>query len=85
MNKFLLHKSDAGEVKVDVLLKNETVWFTQKKIAELFSVQIPAISKHLKNIFETKNFQKTQLFPKWKQLQMMVKNIRQNFTIWMKC
>ncbi|MHA1540774.1 MAG: virulence RhuM family protein [Alphaproteobacteria bacterium] len=54
MNKFLLYKSDTGEVKVDVLLKNETVWLAQKKIAELFSVQIPAISKHLKNIFETK-------------------------------
>lgn len=38
--------------RVDVLIKDETMWLTQKQIAELFNVQIPAISKHLKNIFE---------------------------------
>ncbi len=53
MSKFLLYKTDTGKIKIDVLLKNETVWLTQKKIAELFDVQIPAVSKHLKNIFET--------------------------------
>lgn len=45
-----------GEVgdgpRVSVLIKDETMWLTQKQIAELFNVQTPAISKHLKNIFE---------------------------------
>ncbi len=49
--EFLLYKTDSGAVKVDVLLKNETIWLQQSKIAELFEVNIPAISKHLKNIF----------------------------------
>jgi hypothetical protein len=40
-------------VKVDVLLQNETIWMPQKKMAELFDVNIPAVSKHLKNIFES--------------------------------
>lgn len=38
---------------MEVFLKDETVWLTQKALAELFGVQVPAISKHLKNIFES--------------------------------
>ncbi|MCF8297614.1 MAG: virulence RhuM family protein [Saprospiraceae bacterium] len=55
---FLLYKTPNGDVKVDVLLQNETIWMPQKKIAELFDVNIPAISKHLKNIFESGELQK---------------------------
>ena len=51
--QFLLYKTDKGDVKVDVLLQNETIWLPQNKIAELFDVQRPAITKHLKNIFES--------------------------------
>ncbi len=50
---FLLYKTDNGDIKVDVLLQNKTIWMPQKNIAELFGVGIPAISKHLKNIFES--------------------------------
>lgn len=50
---FLLYKTDNGDVKVDVLLNNKTIWMPQKNIAELFGVGVPAISKHLKNIFES--------------------------------
>jgi hypothetical protein len=52
LNKFILYTAPSGEVRVDVLLQNESVWLTQKAIAELFGVQVPAISKHFKNIFE---------------------------------
>ncbi len=51
--EFLLYKTPNGDIKVDVLLQNETIWMPQKKIAELFDVQRPAITKHLKNIFES--------------------------------
>lgn len=50
---FLLYKTDSGEVKVDVLLQNKTIWMPQKNIAMLFDVGVPAISKHLKNIFKS--------------------------------
>lgn len=40
-------------MKVDVFFKDETVWLTQKALAELFGVQVPGINKHLKNIFES--------------------------------
>ena len=52
-SKILLYQTPSGEIKVDVLFQDETFWMTQKKIAELFGVQRPAITKHLKNIFES--------------------------------
>lgn len=50
---FILYTAPNGEIRVDVLLQNESVWLTQKAIADLFGVQRPAITKHLGNIFET--------------------------------
>jgi hypothetical protein len=52
-DQFLLYTAPDGAVKVDVFVKEETVWLTQKALAELFGVQRPAITKHLGNIFET--------------------------------
>ncbi|PCK05870.1 MAG: cell filamentation protein Fic [Alteromonadaceae bacterium] len=51
--EFLLYTAPNGQVKVEVLLNNETLWLTQKRMAELFGVQRPAITKHLKNIFDS--------------------------------
>lgn len=56
-SEFLLYTAPNGEVKVEVLLSGETIWLTQKRIAELFGVGVPAISKHLKNIFESGELQ----------------------------
>ena len=53
LSKFILYTAPSGVVRVDVLLQNESVWLTQKAIAELFGVQRPAITKHLINIFES--------------------------------
>ena len=53
LTEFLLYKSPNGDIKIDVLLQNETIWLPQKKISLLFDVQRPAITKHLKNIFES--------------------------------
>ena len=52
-NQFLLYTASDGAVKVEVFVKEETVWLTQKALAELFGVKVPAINKHLKNIFES--------------------------------
>jgi len=51
--EFLLYTAPNGMVKVEVLLSNESIWLTQKRMAELFGVGVPAISKHLKNIFDS--------------------------------
>jgi len=50
---FVIFKIDNAKVNIDVLIQGETLWLTQKQIAQLFEVNVPAISKHLKNIFET--------------------------------
>ncbi|HVC09524.1 MAG TPA: virulence RhuM family protein [Elusimicrobiota bacterium] len=50
---FLLYTAPDGAVKVDVFFKDETVWLTQKALAELFGIQRPTITKHLGNIFAT--------------------------------
>jgi len=55
--EFLLYTAPNGAIKVEVLLSNETIWLTQKRMAELFNVGVPAISKHLKNIFESNELQ----------------------------
>ncbi len=51
--EFLLYTTPGGKVKVEIFLRDENIWLTQDKIALLFGVQRPAITKHLKNIFET--------------------------------
>jgi len=50
--QFLMYSTPQENIKVDVVVKDETIWLTQKAMAALFGVQIPAINKHLKNIFE---------------------------------
>ncbi|MBN2686015.1 MAG: virulence RhuM family protein, partial [Pontiellaceae bacterium] len=51
MTDFLLYTAPDGAVKVECVLHDETIWLTQKRISELFDVGIPAISKHLDNIY----------------------------------
>lgn len=55
--EFLLYTAPGGTIKVEVLLSNESIWLTQERMAELFGVQRPAITKHLKNIFESNELQ----------------------------
>ena len=55
--EFLLYATPNGKVKVEIFLRDETVWLTQKKMAELFGVGVPAVNKHLKNIFESDELQ----------------------------
>ncbi len=50
---FVLYTDESGNIRVEAYIKDETIWLTQKSMAELFGVGVPAISKHLKNIFES--------------------------------
>lgn len=51
--EFLIFQIEGKENGVQVMYQNETIWCTQKAMAQLFDVGVPAISKHLKNIFES--------------------------------
>ncbi|TZF85541.1 virulence RhuM family protein (plasmid) [Pedobacter sp. BS3] len=55
----LLFNTTDQKVNVSVYFQNGTFWLTQKAMAELFGVNVPAVSKHLKNIFETKELDQT--------------------------
>jgi len=57
-SNFVLFKTEKGKVNIDVFFQNDTLWLTQKMMAELFEIQTPAVSKHLKNIYEEGELQK---------------------------
>lgn len=57
-SEFLLYTAPNGDIKVEVLLSDETIWLTQKRMAELFGVGVPAVSKHLENIYESGELQR---------------------------
>lgn len=59
LTDFLLYTAPDGAVKIEVILQNESVWLTQKAIAQLFGVNPPAISKHLTNIYDSGELDKT--------------------------
>jgi len=51
--EIIFYQTEDGQTRLEVRLHDETVWLTQKALSELFGVQVPAINKHLKNIFES--------------------------------
>ncbi|ATZ04523.1 TPA: virulence RhuM family protein [Streptococcus suis] len=50
--QFLIYRAENDQEKASVIVSDETIWASQKEMARLFDVGVPAISKHLKNIFE---------------------------------
>lgn len=57
-SNILLYETDEGKINVDVILKDETIWLTQKSMADLFECSSDNISLHLKNIFQEKELDK---------------------------
>lgn len=51
--EIVLYTTPDGTIKIDTIFQDETIWLTQAKMVELFDVKVPAISKYLKNIFES--------------------------------
>lgn len=63
-SNILLHETNEGKINVDVILKDETIWLTQKSMAELFECSPDNISLHLKNIFEENELDKNSTVEK---------------------
>lgn len=59
--QFLLYNMPDDTGNVQVVIKDETIWCTQKAMAQLFGVGVPAISKHLSRIYEEKELNKPQI------------------------
>ncbi|MFH0947376.1 MAG: virulence RhuM family protein [Elusimicrobiota bacterium] len=77
--EFLLYKTPNGKVKVEMFLHNQNIWLTQSKIAELFGVGIPAVNKHLKNIFASGELQENSVISKMEITATDGKNYNTNF------
>ena len=67
--KIILYQTDDGKVAVDVRFEDETFWLTQKAMAELFDVQVPAIAKHLKNIYDEEELDRAATISKMETVQ----------------
>lgn len=76
---FILYTSADGSVNVDVVIKDETVWLTQKSMASLFGVNVPAINKHLKNIFDSGELEKEPVISKMEITALDNKKYKTNF------
>ena len=63
-SNILLYETEDGKINVDVILKDETIWLSQKSMSELFDVNVPAINKHLNNIYEEKELDKNSTISK---------------------
>nr|WP_315418676.1 virulence protein RhuM/Fic/DOC family protein [uncultured Pedobacter sp.] len=57
----IIYKNEEGLPVIEVAIKNETLWLTQKQIADIFGTQVPAINKHIKNIYQDKELDKTTI------------------------
>ena len=76
---FVIFKIDNAKVNIDVFVKDETLWLTQKQIAQLFEVNVPAISKHLKNIFDTQELEENSVISKMETTATDGKKYKTNF------
>lgn len=63
-SNIIIYNSPKGNVHIEVIYNDETFWLTQKRMAELFKVGLPAISKHMKNIFESGELQEDSVISK---------------------
>ena len=63
-NDLIIYKNKDGNIIVDAIYKDETLWLSQKGMSKVFEVGVPAISKHLKNIFEEKELDKNSVVSK---------------------
>ncbi|MBU0702189.1 virulence RhuM family protein [bacterium] len=68
--EFLLYTTPNGKVKVEIFLRDENVWLTQAKIAELFGVERSVVTKHLQNIFQEGELDKDSTCAKIAQVQI---------------
>ena len=56
-NQLIFYSTPQGSVKVEVVFENETFWLSQKRMAELFGVDVRTVNEHLKNIFKNGELQ----------------------------
>src|SRR5574344_2558458 len=82
-NNLIIYKNKDGNVIVDAILKDDTLWLSQKGISKVFDVKVPAISKHLNNIYIEGELQKDSTVSKMEIVQKEGnRNIKRNVDIY---
>ncbi len=76
---FLIYMIEDNNITVNAILKDETIWLSQKGMAELFDVEVPAISKHLMNIFDEGELVESSTVSKMEIVQQEGKRIEGKF------
>ncbi len=66
---FLIYKAADEEVSVNAVIKDDTIWLTQKSMSELFEIDRSVINKHLKNIYESGELVESSTYAKFAQVQ----------------
>ena len=66
---FLIYNTPEENISINAVVKEETIWLTQKAMSELFDVEVPAISKHLSNIFSEGELQPEATVSKMETVQ----------------
>ena len=79
--KILIYKNKEGNIIVDAILKDETLWLTQKGMAKVFDCSVDNISLHLKNIFKDNELDENTVTEKSSITASDGKNIKQKFII----
>lgn len=79
LKNIILYSTPQGNVKVEVIFNNQTFWLSQKGMANLFAVEVPAISKHLTNIYDTNELQKEATISILETVQKEgIRNVKRN-------
>jgi hypothetical protein len=65
LSDIIIYQTEDHQTKVQVRLEDDTIWLTQKQMAELFDVSIPTINEHLKNIFSTQELEENSVIRKF--------------------
>ena len=67
--QFLVYEAEDGKIKIDVRLENETVWLTQRLMAELFQKDIRTINEHIQNVYEERELEPEATIRKYRIVQ----------------
>ncbi len=69
-SQIILYRSEDGQVKVDVVMEGDTVWLSQKQMAELFEKTVPTINEHIKNTYEEGELQRSGTIRNFRIVQL---------------
>lgn len=66
INQFVLYSTENGNVKLEIFLEEETLWLSQKMMAELFEVEVNTINYHIKEIFKSGELEEDSVIRKFR-------------------